>query len=123
TVQPMRAPERHILLVTTAKSFADALRPVLEAHGWTASWLEDFAAASALLRGGGAGLVIADLGAGDDAFQRARYVELAAQARSVGAPVVAYGEEGLPAVLREMGETPADVWVRPLPWRELPSRL
>ena len=88
----MRALERHILLLTADKNLASALRPTLEAHGWTASWLEDFAAATAMLRGGGAGMVIADLGAGDDAFLRARYVELAAECRKAGAPVIALGE-------------------------------
>jgi DNA-binding NtrC family response regulator len=85
--------------------------------------LQDFAAASAMLRGGGAGVVIADLAEGDDAFRRARFVELSAQARKAGLPLVALGEESLPAALREMGEVPADVWVRPLPWRELAARL
>ena len=113
----------HILLVTEEKNLATALRPVLEAHGWSASWFEDYTAAAAMLRGGGAGLVIADLGAGSDPFQRARFVELAAQARKLGIPLIAHGEENLPAALREMGESPADVWVRPLPWRELPVRL
>ncbi|MCB1019038.1 MAG: sigma-54-dependent Fis family transcriptional regulator [Acidobacteria bacterium] len=119
----MRALERHILLLTADKNLASALRPTLEAHGWTASWLEDFAAATAMLRGGGAGMVIADLGAGDDAFLRARYVELAAECRKAGAPVIALGEPALAGRLADMGETPADVWIAPLPWRELPGRL
>ena len=111
----MRALERHILLLTADKNLASALRPTLEAHGWTASWLEDFAAATAMLRGGGAGMVIADLGAGDDAFLRARYVELAAECRKAGAPVIALGEPALAGRLADMGETPADVWIAPLP--------
>ena len=119
----MRARDRHILLVTADKNFAAALRPTLEAHGWTASRLDDYAAASAMLRGGGTGLVIADLGAGQDSFERARFVELSAQARKAGVPLIAHGGEGLPAALDAMGESPADVWVRPLPWRELPGRL
>ena len=123
TETTMRAPGRHILLITNDAKFTSAMRPVLESNGWTASWLEDYAAASAMLRGGGASLVLADLGAADDAFVRARFVELAAQARRQSAPLIAYGEECLPAALQQMGETPADVWIRPLPWRELPARL
>jgi DNA-binding NtrC family response regulator len=119
----MRAPDRHILLVTPEKNLAAALRPTLEAHGWTASSLDDYSAASALLRRGEAGLVIADLGAGEDPFERARFVELGARARRAGVPVIALGDEGLPAALAALGESPADVWVRPLPWRELPARL
>ena len=119
----VRSRDKHILMVTTDKNFASALRPTLEAHGWTASWLDEFAAASAMLRGGGAGLIIADLGDGSNAFTRARYVEIAEQARKAAVPVIAYGEQGLPAALSEMGENPADVWVRPLPWRDLPARL
>ncbi len=99
------------------------MRPVLESNGWRVSWLEDYAAASALLRGGGAAMVMAELGNAQDAFLRARFVELSAQARGCGAQLIACGDQALPAALGEMGESPADVWVSPLPWRELPARL
>ncbi|MEZ5394510.1 MAG: sigma-54 dependent transcriptional regulator [Bryobacterales bacterium] len=96
---------------------------MLEAHGWTASWLEDFAAATAMPRGGGAGMAIADLGAGEDSSYEHATWSFAAECRKAGVPLIAHGEAGIAGRLRDMGETPADIWVSPLPWRDLPARL